>query len=328
MKATIGIDVSRDWLDAALVEAEHERPRWHEQVPRTQAGIARLLRKTPAGVPWAVEPTGRYSQEVAQWAREADQPVLLAPTKAARHVLQALRPNTARTDQTDCIGLAHFALLRPLRAYPLRSERMEEIDQLIKARRALAATATKLRMQRDSLPRGAHCFEAPLEALAAQLAALDRELDQAAKAEPELAAVRELERIPGVGPVTALTVASCLEAKQFEHPDQFVAYCGLHLEYKDSGQKQARRRLSKHGDAELRRLLYLAAMTNLRCAGSPFRAQYERELAKSGMSKTGALCAVARKLAKVCWSIHRHGTSYDPERVYSQASVQNLGPTP
>lgn len=327
MEAAIGIDVSRDWLDAALVVNGGERPQWCLRVERTPAGVETLLQKTPPGVAWVMEPTGRYSQDVALWAREVGQPVLLATAKAARHALLAVRTATARTDRTDSIGLAMLAHLRRLRPYPLRTERMEEIDQLIKTRRALSATQSRLREQRQSLPRAARCFDAPLAAVAEQIAALDRELAQCAAQESELAVVPALLAIPGIGPVTALTVASCLEAKQFDHPDQFVAYCGLHLEYKDSGQKQAHRRLSKHGDAELRRLLYLAAMTNARCVGSPFREQYERERAK-GLSAPGAFCAVARKLATVCWSMHRHRTSYDPERVYSQAAVQNPRSTP
>jgi len=37
-----------------------------------------------------------------------------------------------------------------------------------------------------------------------------------------------------------------------------------------------------------------------------------------GWPKTAALNAVARKLAKVAWSIVTHGTQYDPKRVDSQ----------
>jgi hypothetical protein len=36
------------------------------------------------------------------------------------------------------------------------------------------------------------------------------------------------------------------------------------------------------------------------------------------MAKTAALNAVARKLAKVAWSLVAHGTTYDPTRVDTQ----------
>ena len=41
---------------------------------------------------------------------------------------------------------------------------------------------------------------------------------------------------------------------------------------------------------------------------------YERELAK-GLAKTAALCVVARKMARLCWSLHKYGTVYDSARV-------------
>jgi hypothetical protein len=68
--------------------------------------------------------------------------------------------------------------------------------------------------------------------------------------------------------------------------------------------------------------LYLAAQSNLRSKDSPFSAQYEKERAK-GLSSTAALCAVARKLARLAWSLHKHGTSYDPSRVYQQNQPGN-----
>ena len=84
---------------------------------------------------------------------------------------------------------------------------------------------------------------------------------------------------------------------------------------------------TKQGDAELRRLLYLAARANLRCKDSPFKNQYQRELAK-GLAKTSALCAVARKLAKVLWSLHRHGTVYEASRVGTRPAPKETAATP
>jgi transposase len=84
-----------------------------------------------------------------------------------------------------------------------------------------------------------------------------------------------------------------------------VAYIGLDVDKRESGKRKGERGLTHQGDAELRRLLYLCAQANLRIQDSPFRQQYERERAK-GLSSTAALCAVARKLARLCWSLHKH----------------------
>jgi transposase len=78
-----------------------------------------------------------------------------------------------------------------------------------------------------------------------------------------------------------------------------VAYVGLDLRVSQSGQRRGQFGLSEHGDAELRRLLYLAAMSAANSTHDPtFAERYAREQAK-GLTKTAALNAVARNLATV-----------------------------
>lgn len=137
-----------------------------------------------------------------------------------------------------------------------------------------------------------------------------RSIAALAKADPQFAVVRLLDTVPGIGPVTASAVGSRLVGKDFARSARFVAYIGLDIVVRQSGQREGKMGLSHQGDAELRRLLYLCAQANLRAKASPFKAQYERERAK-GLTSTQALCAVARKLAEVCWSLHRHGGPFD-----------------
>ncbi len=54
-------------------------------------------------------------------------------------------------------------------------------------------------------------------------------------------------------------------------------------------------------------------------------AEYARERAK-GLSSTAALCAVARKIARLCWSLHKHGTRYDVSRVGVQPTRDKVVP--
>ncbi len=124
----------------------------------------------------------------------------------------------------------------------------------------------------------------------------------------------------------ASTLVSRLTSRSFGHSDQFVAYCSLDVRVRQSGKKSGQLGLSKQGEAELRRLLYLAAQASLRAKDSPFNAQYERERAK-GLSSTAALCAVARKLARLAWSFVHHGSPYNPERVYQQNEKTSPDPT-
>jgi transposase len=252
-------------------------------------------------------------------AQQAGREVLVAESKRAKAFLQATSPR-AKNDCIDSIGLARYAQAVPLRPFPQKSEPVEQIEQLLAARKGISQSLTRLSQQRASLPFARAALEPAMADLRAHRDELDRQIKTVRQACPELADVtRRLMAVPGIGAVTAHAVAACLCTRTFRHPDQFVAYIGLDVQVRESGRRQGTRRLSKRGEAELRRLLYLAAMANRRHTdpANPFTAQYERELAK-GLPPTGALCAVARKLARTCWSLHTHGSVYDPNRVHQQ----------
>ena len=311
----LGIDVSKASLTCTLLDPQSHARRWEKTVPNSAAGIAQLLAQTPPELAWVLEPTGRYSRPVAQQAQAAGRTVLLAPARKARHFLQSL-PARAKTDRLDSYGLGLFALAVALAPYPLPSPAVDRLQQLLSARRGLAKSLVSLRQQHDDLPHAQALLKPAITALKKQQAALDRQI---AQCQGEFPAMARLQKVPGIGPVTAAQVAARLTQSDFTHPDQFVSFIGLDVRVRQSGQREVRQGLSKQGDAELRRLLYLCALANARMKTSPFREQYEREL-KKGLTTTGAACAVARKLARLCWSLVKHESDYDPERVHRHPS--------
>lgn len=312
----LGLDVSKATVAAALVDADH-RLCWERTVPNTPSGIGVLLREVPAEHPWVLEPTGGYSGPIARQAVEAGRCVLLARPREAQAFLRAVQPR-AKTDRLDSRGLARYACAVPLQPYPLKTPAMEALDQLLTARQGLAQSLASLKQQRAALPAAASVLGDAIEALEAQEKALDRQIAAQTRA-AQLPGVDRLDRVPGIGPVLATQAASCLHAKRFEHPDAFVAYIGLDVRVRQSGQREGQQALSKRGHAELRRLFYLAAQANLHTKDpqNPFKLQYARERAK-GLSSTAALNAVARKLARLCWSLVQHGAEYRPDRVHTQ----------
>jgi transposase len=314
----LGIDVGKDTLACALYDPANQVFAWEYQVPHTAAGLAQLVARTPATVPWVLEPTGRYSLAVAKAAHAAGRQVLLAPSKKAKRYLESLQ-DRAKTDRLDSRGLALFAAARPsthpLPPYPIKTPAVDQLDQLLLARRGIVDALTSLRQRITDLPYAEGPLRQAVADLDAQRQALDDQIAAATAGRfPEVAA---LQAVPGIGPVTATAAVSRLKAKGFATPDQWVAYLGLDVVVHQSGKRAGQRGLSKQGDAELRRLFYLCARASLTAKGSPFRDQYDRERGK-GLSRTAALNAVARKMAKLCWSLVKHGTQYERERVYQQ----------
>jgi transposase len=338
----LGIDVSKDTLVCTLLHPISQQKLWSDEVPNTPAGLKRLLKRVPADAAWALEPTGRYSQTVARAGRDAGRTVLLAQPKRTKAFLASIQ-SRAKTDRLDSQGIAMYALVHKLPLYPLKSPMIEQVDQLLSARKGLSRAIAGLHLQSRELPHAAPTLLKAINELKTQRSELDNQLkklgkelvahsdatpdsatpDSAASERASLAtAIKTLREVPGIGPVVATTVASRLVARHFSRSDKFVAYCGLDVTVRQSGKRSGGSGLSKQGDAELRRLLFLAAQANLRAKDSPFKAQYQRELDK-GLSTTAATCAVARKLARLCWALVTKGQTYNPARVYQQPQQKN-----
>jgi transposase len=201
------------------------------------------------------------------------------------------------------------------------------MDQMLKARRGLALSITSLRQRLPELPYAKEELRQAVLDLEKQKAALDKKIAQLSSSEERFQSARLLRSIPGVGPVTSAAVASCLSAREFNNPDQFVAFIGLDPSTHQSGQKDVHGSLTKRGDPELRRLLYMAAQSNLVANNSPYRDIYQAHRDR-GLSTTAALCAVARRIARTCWSIHKHQTSFEPDRVRKQKDTPKSRPIP
>jgi transposase len=161
-----GIDVGKETLTCALLGAAERRLCREVTVPNTPHGIQQLLRRTPPAEAWVVEPTGAYSRRVVQQAHAAGRQVLLAQPQRARAFLAAVRPR-AKADRVDSRGLALYGLSAVLRPFPITSEAMERIDQLLAARKGISLALARLHQQRGALPHAA----APL---GAAIAALER----------------------------------------------------------------------------------------------------------------------------------------------------------
>ncbi|MBB4868033.1 transposase, partial [Pseudomonas nitritireducens] len=88
-----------------------------------------------------------------------------------------------------------------------------------------------------------------------------------------------------------------------------VAFLGLDVRLKESGRYSGRRKLTKQGDPEIRRLLYNAAMAASRTLR--WRELYQGYLAR-GLKRTQALVILARKLARIAFALMTTEQVYRP----------------
>jgi transposase len=70
-------------------------------------------------------------------------------------------------------------------------------------------------------------------------------------------------------------------------------------------------RLSKIGNARLRKALYFPAVTALRC--SPFFQQWAEGMRRRGKTKMAVTGAAMRKLVHLAYGVLKTGKPFDPE---------------
>ena len=154
--------------------------------------------------------------------------------------------------------------------------------------------------------------------LAAHLKVLDREADEL-EAQIQVwhrqnDASRKLEKIPGIGPITASAlVASIGDAKNFDNGRQLAAWLGLVPRQHSSGGKQTLLGISKRGDAYLRTLLIHGARAVVRV--SERQAQTDSWLKRllARRHKNVAAVALANKNARTVWALLAHERDYRPD---------------
>jgi len=124
-------------------------------------------------------------------------------------------------------------------------------------------------------------------------------------------ASQRLEKVPGIGPLTASAlVASIGDAKNFDTGRQFAAWLGVVPRQHSSGGKPTLLGMSKRGDAYLRTMLIHGARSVIYRATQ--KADPDSWLVKltTRRNKNVAAVAMANKTARTVWALLAHGREF------------------
>ena len=155
---------------------------------------------------------------------------------------------------------------------------------------------------------------------------LDRQID-----ELEAEACREMDQevralltsIPGIGDVSAATIAAEIGApERFENPKKLVAYAGIDASTSDSGDfESAENHMSKRGSSYLRYALMTAA--DRARVHDPYFGDYYDSMIARGKHHYVAVSGVARKLCGVILAVLRERRPYEPRpSIQSQRALE------
>ena len=141
------------------------------------------------------------------------------------------------------------------------------------------------------------------------------EAKQAALVQASYAKTKELVRsICGIGPRTTCALLAYVgDLSNFQTHKQLAAYMGLNPVPFESGTLRASSHISKQGNAKLRTLFYLCALSAKR-HNKDCKRLYVR-LKAAGKKEKVALIAVANKLIRQVFAIVKSGLMFDNDYV-------------
>ncbi len=332
---TIGLDLGDKYTDGCVLSESGEVLETF-RVATTMTAVARTMNGFEGSR--VVLEVGTHSPWISRLVEQAGHELIIANPRRVRLIAE----NDSKTDAVDAELLARLGRVDPSLLKPIvhRGEQSQHDRILLLARDGLVRARTQLINQvrgfakslgqrmpsssTEAFPRrvrekyaedlfpGQSAMLKMIDRLTEEIARMDKEAERLCKESyPE---TRILRQVKGVGALTSLGFVLTLEdPSRFAKSRTVGAYLGLRPRTRQSGDYAPQLRITKAGDALLRRYLVSAAQYILGPFGPDTELRrFGLKLAERGgkAAKKRAVVAVARKLAVLLHRLWVTGEEY------------------
>lgn len=318
-----GIDVSKAKLDVSLLDREGESS--HFIVSNDEEGLLEIVKRLKGFEGKIVlESTGRYHLLSALTLHEKGFHVFVVnPLLSSKYLKANIRKN--KTDKIDAGKLAEMAIIEK-DLVEFRSDKksieirqkiglmasLEKEMQTMKAiLRGYTESQEKLKIRSSSTETA---MVSQMNDLQKLLRKLEKEIEEAVlKAKENQKDI--LTSIPGVSSFVAALITQFFSHDFQRSPKQWIAYCGMDIANKESGTWKGHGRVSKRGNAYLRKRLFSAAWGAM-MHDENFKAYYET-LKGQGRKYKEILVIIARKIIRIAYKLLNDNKHYDGKIAFS-----------
>jgi transposase len=289
---SVGIDVSKAALDVAL--SPQAKP---FRVDNDREGIQKLLAKLPEPGTCVItlEGSGGYERLVIAELLDRGHRLAMVNPRQVRDFARGMGI-LAKTDALDAAVLARFGEVTQPRWLEKPAGPQAELQQLVERRRQLIElrTAETNRLYQASSKIAKRSIQAVLKLLEKQIETLESEIANLVdKHEDWKQKADILTSVPGVGPITAMSLLADLPELGQLSREAIASLVGLAPFNHDSGKLKGQRAIWG-GRADVRTTLYMAALSAVRC-NDTLKIFYKR-LCNAGKPFKKAITACMRKL--------------------------------
>lgn len=300
----LGVDVSKAELVISL-DTGNELI-----IANTGKAVRKWLSSLKGPVEIAMEATGGYHLELAQQTHQRGHQVFMINAYRLNRYRESVGIR-AKTDRNDARLLRRYlqherSELNPWEPAP---EEQVQLQKLLTRRAVIVSSRVRIEQSLAGVP-----------GLKQDVLRLKKDLHQTEKkilSKLQILTkkagwdkdVKRCQAIEGIGPLTSIALTSAFHRGRFRSSDAFIAYLGLDVRVRDSGTMRGKRKLTKQGNPEIRRLLYLAAMHAKR--GKVWGEYYQRHINR-GLAPIQVLTILARKLARIAFAVMKNQSEYKP----------------
>jgi len=309
----LGIDVSKDYFHVELGLNEKRRNR---KFANRAAGFAELSvwlgkQKVPQ-VHACLEATGIYSEELALYLQQQGHRVsVVNPVQVKAFGKSELLRN--KDDRPDASLIRRFCeQKRPLAWTPPAAE-LRQLQALTRHLEGLLQTRQQ-QMNRLESARSKEVVKSLrklVQYLEKEIAQTEKQISGHIAGHPELKQQSELlDSIKGIGERTIGILLGEINFKQYRTARQVAAHVGLTPQNNRSGTINGKTRLSKIGNARVRKALFLPALVAKR--HNPLVNSFCARLAANGKNKMQVVAAAMRKLIHIAFGVLKSGQPFNP----------------
>lgn len=306
----IGIDVSKQWLDFAVVKQNEIL--FHLQTENSLKGIQVFIKQLKKvreyelkSAVFCMEHTGIYNNHLLEYLYKKKANICL---ESGIQIKQSSGLKRGKNDKVDATRIAIYAYKNreEMKLWKPKREIVQELRHLTTLRSRLVGIVKQIKtplkeagefVTKKIKNTSAQLCKYTLKSVEKDLNNINKKIQMVIDADPELNRIfKIITSVSGVGPVTAAEIIiTTNEFKNITCAKKFACYSGVApFEHQSGISIRGKTRVSHMGNKAMKTLLHMAALVAIK-VNQEIKIYYERKVAE-GKNKMLVLNAVRNKL--------------------------------
>lgn len=318
----VGIDIAKNKFDV-MYTIDGEKFFGYSTFSNEKKGIKKFVKQAEnflkqencEQIHFCMEATGIYHCELCEYLQNSAHKVSVVNPVRTKSFSKSLQLRT-KNDKVDCQMIAHYTFLYNPSLTPKIPKELQHFKKLVKFKETLvedrARELTRVKTALDSDVK--ELINKHIDFLEKQIKETMYKIETVVKENEFLSRnFNLLITVEGINSNVAWRILAELNYETINDitPKSLVAHAGLSPRENSSGDKYGKANISKIGKSDLRKIMYMPALSCIR--HNNYFASFYLHLLEQRKPKKVAIVAVMRKMILTAMGVLRNQEPFDPE---------------